>query len=329
MGEFKDKHEKCSHYAGPMSTSSPAASKTADMPSAQELLVFLTLNESGSITDAAEDLHLSQSQLSRILQRLERKLSVTLFRRSTAGLRLTPEGEIFTGTASALQNSYIHNMRQFRNELAGETGEVRLSILPSMAFEFLGSWTDAFRKSHPQATITATDDISGSALQQLESGTVDVAISACLLRLPDGRERQLFPKLDDLNLTAILSERFALVSPPGTEVPSEMTWDYALGHSTVGFTPAASVHRCMSQISQLEGIAYQPETLTNSPLTIAGMVESGLGSSIVPESNLGIMRIRQLVTTPLEGYRRIVCVATADSEQTALVRHFVTMLTTK
>lgn len=308
---------------------STTISRTADMPSAQELLVFITLNSSGSITDAAEELHLSQSQLSRILQRLEQKLSVTLFRRSTAGLRLTVEGELFTRTALALQNSYIHHMRQFRNELAGETGEVRLSILPSMAFEFLGSWTDAFRKSHPQATITATDDISGSALQQLRAGTVDVAISACLLRLPDGRERHLFPEVEALNLTPILSESFALVSPPDTDLPAETTWDHALRHSTVGFTPAASVHRCLSQISQLEGISYQSEALTNSPLTIAGMVESGLGSSIVPESNLGIMRIRRLVTTSLAGYRRIVCVATADSELTALVRHFVTMLTTK
>lgn len=312
-----------------MSTNPLPLFRTADMPSAQELLVFNSLNAFGSITDAAEELHLSQSQLSRILQSLERKLSVRLFVRSTAGLRLTVEGELFTRTALALQNSYIHNMRQFRNELAGETGEVRLSILPSMAFEFLGSWTDAFRKSHPQATITATDDISGSALQQLEAGAIDVAISACLLRLPDGRERQLFPELDTLNLVPILSESFAFVSSPDSETRSEMTWEYALGHSTVGFTPAASVHRCMSQISRLEGIAYRPETLTNSPLTIAGMVESGLGSSIVPESNLGIMRIRRLITTPLEGYRRIVCVATAHSKQTALVRHFVSMLTAK
>lgn len=310
-----------------MSSTTPF--ETADMPSAQELLVFITLNSAGSITEAAEELHLSQSQLSRVLQRLEQKLSVKLFRRSTAGLKLTVEGGLFTRTAAALQNSYLHNMRQFRNELAGETGEVRLSILPSMAFELLGSWTDAFRKSHPQATITATDDISGSSLHQLQDGTVDVAISACLLRLPDGRERQLFPELESLNLTPILSEGFAVVSPPGTEVPNEVTWEFAIGGCRVGFTPAASVHRCMSQISQIEGIPYQPEALTNSPLTIAGMVEAGLGSSIVPESNLGIMKIRRLATSPLEGYRRIVCVATSGSEHTALVRHFVTMLTAK
>lgn len=307
--------------------SSPASVSITEMPSAQELHVFIALNESGSITEAAEELHLSQSQLSRILQRLERKLSVTLFRRSTAGLRLTVEGELFARTALALQNSYIQNMRRFRNEAAGETGEVRLSILPSMAFEFLGSWTDAFRRFHPQASITATDDISGNALQQLRAGTVDVAISACLLRLPDGRERHLFPEFKSLNLTPILSEGFALVSPPGTEASLQPNWPEALGRCTVGFTEAASVYRCMTQISQAEGVAYQPEALTNSPLTIAGMVESGLGSSIVPESNLGIMKIRRLATSPLSGYRRIVCVATADTDQTALVRHFVTVLT--
>lgn len=297
------------------------------MPSVQELAVFTALQAAGSITDASEQLHLSQSQLSRILRGLEHKLRATLFHRSTAGLRMTAEGKLFARTSSNLRTAYLQQMHQFRNELAGEAGEVRVAVLPSMAFEFLGSWTETFRQSHPRATITATDDVSGNALRQVIEGTTDVAISACLLRMPDGQERRLFPELDTPRLIPLLAESFALVSPPEAELPANLDWDFSLSQATIGFTGLASVHRSLDLVAQNEGQAYRPETRTNSPLTIAGLVESGLGSAIVPESNLGIMNVRRLKTTRLSGYQRVVCIVAPATGQTTLVRHFINTLT--
>ena len=74
----------------------------ADGPSLRELEIFRVLADAHTITQAATDLHLSQSQLSRILRDLERRLGVPLFDRSTAGLRLTVEGHEFARTAQAI-----------------------------------------------------------------------------------------------------------------------------------------------------------------------------------------------------------------------------------
>ncbi len=58
----------------------------------EELQVFVSIVDSGSIVKASEQLGQSTSGLSRILQRLESKLNVTLLERTTRKLSLTQEG---------------------------------------------------------------------------------------------------------------------------------------------------------------------------------------------------------------------------------------------
>jgi DNA-binding transcriptional LysR family regulator len=61
----------------------------------EELLAFVTVIDSGSITAAAEALQQTVSGVSRALTRLEHKLDATLVRRTTRRLQLTDEGELF------------------------------------------------------------------------------------------------------------------------------------------------------------------------------------------------------------------------------------------
>jgi DNA-binding transcriptional LysR family regulator len=65
--------------------------------STDELLVFVTVIDSGSITAAAEKLQQTVSGVSRALTRLEKKLDTTLIRRTTRRLQLTEEGVLFLG----------------------------------------------------------------------------------------------------------------------------------------------------------------------------------------------------------------------------------------
>lgn len=304
----------------------PAAFDSSTMPSVREIKVFLALGMAHSITDASERLHLSQSQLSRILRGLEEKLATKLFQRSTAGLTLTPEGKIFRGTALNLQMTYLQQMHRFNSELAGESGEVRLTILPSIAFNSLSTWTESFRQSYPQATVTTVDDISGQGLHELLEGRTDVAISACLLRTADGQEHTLFPELNRLKVIPLFAEQFFFVSGPETQVLDKADWKFAFQHANLGFTEKTSIHRSLEMISQFEKAPYLPETRTNSPLTIAGLVGAGLGATIVPDSNLGMMKLKRLPTTPLSGYYRVVCVVTTDTRQTNLVQQFINTL---
>ena len=292
----------------------------------RDLEVFRTLADSPTITEAALTLHLSQSQLSRILRDLERRLGVPLFDRSTAGLRLTAEGQEFARTTQAILDARTREMRAFTSRIAGDAGDLRVSVLPSMAFERMAIWTNRFRERHPRATLTATDDVSGNGITAVMSGDTDVAISAARLRLPDGEERPLFPETRGVTVTPLVSERFHLVAPASADLPASPSWEFALAHLGVGYTATSGVQRCLERIAAEEGVAAQAEMRTNSPLTIAGLVEAGLGWSIVPTSNLGLMRVRDLATAELPGYERVVCIVIPEVDPAPLARHFVDSL---
>ena len=59
----------------------------------KDLLIFLTLADTGNLTRTAEKLYLSQPTLSKRLQNMEADLGAALFLRSKQGVTLTPAGE--------------------------------------------------------------------------------------------------------------------------------------------------------------------------------------------------------------------------------------------
>ena len=59
-----------------------------------KLRVFHAVASAGSLTHAGDELHLSQSAISRQIRGLEEQLGATLFHRHARGLLLTEQGEL-------------------------------------------------------------------------------------------------------------------------------------------------------------------------------------------------------------------------------------------
>jgi DNA-binding transcriptional LysR family regulator len=69
------------------------------MDSTSDLRVFVRVMDRGSFSNAAKDLGLTPSAVSKLISRLEDRLGVRLLERSTRRLALTPEGETFLSRA--------------------------------------------------------------------------------------------------------------------------------------------------------------------------------------------------------------------------------------
>ena len=65
-----------------------------------KLRIFHAAAEAGSFTHAGEQLHMSQSAVSRQISALEANLKVTLFHRHARGLVLTEQGELLNRTVA-------------------------------------------------------------------------------------------------------------------------------------------------------------------------------------------------------------------------------------
>jgi DNA-binding transcriptional LysR family regulator len=73
--------------------------------------IFVAVVEAGSFSNAAEQLHLTRSAVSKSIARLEDRLGVSLFKRTTRTLSLTAEGTLF----------YEHSRRALKEITTAET----------------------------------------------------------------------------------------------------------------------------------------------------------------------------------------------------------------
>lgn len=92
-------------------------------PNANDLYIFISVVRHGSFSQAARELSISVSQVSKRIHHLEISLQVQLFIRSDKSIILTKEGEKVLSEAIAVMNQmsqFIHQISDFKSNLAGE-----------------------------------------------------------------------------------------------------------------------------------------------------------------------------------------------------------------
>ena len=65
----------------------------------QQLKYIITVAETGTITEAAAKLFISQPSLTNAVKELEKEMNVTIFDRTNKGISVSKEGEVFLGYA--------------------------------------------------------------------------------------------------------------------------------------------------------------------------------------------------------------------------------------
>ena len=87
------------------------------------LKYVISIAENGSINKAAAELHVAQPNLSRVVKEMEADLGIQFFRRSSKGMTLTPDGELFVNQARKILEQIDKLESLYR-----ETGKQRFSI---------------------------------------------------------------------------------------------------------------------------------------------------------------------------------------------------------
>lgn len=92
-----------------------------------KLRIFYKVATAGSLTHAGEELHLSQSAVSRQIRALEDSLDVTLFHRHARGLILTEQGELLFAAAEAMNKNLDAATARIRDARDDVVGELRVT----------------------------------------------------------------------------------------------------------------------------------------------------------------------------------------------------------
>ena len=92
-----------------------------------KLRIFHKVAKAGSLTHAGEELHLSQSAVSRHIRALEESLDVTLFHRHARGLILTEQGELLFGATQDMTSKLDATAARIRDSEDDVVGELRVT----------------------------------------------------------------------------------------------------------------------------------------------------------------------------------------------------------
>jgi LysR family transcriptional regulator, glycine cleavage system transcriptional activator len=122
------------------------------LPSASALFVFEAAARYMSFTQAAGELSVTQSAVSRMIARFEAHLGVKLFRRSPAGIELTEEGRQLYDTVTGSFQRVAMTLEEIRRR-RGDKGTVTLSISSAFAMHWFMPRMDRFERALPDIDL--------------------------------------------------------------------------------------------------------------------------------------------------------------------------------
>ena len=139
-----------------------------------EVHTFKAVATSSSFTDAAEQLHVTQSTVSHQIRRLEERLGQVLFQRTTRSVSLTLAGERFLPYADQLLS--MSNAAEQSVSSDNMVGEVRIGVPEEFAYLYLPQLLKRFRLHYPNVALSMEVDVSATLKEKLRSGGLDMAL---------------------------------------------------------------------------------------------------------------------------------------------------------
>jgi DNA-binding transcriptional LysR family regulator len=220
----------------------------------------------GSLSRAAESLHVSQPALSQALGELERRLGTPLFERTGRGRRPTAAGE----EAIRFAEETLALAEEFRRRLdalhAGETGRLRVGMIDAAGLYVLPDVVRRFRALHPRVELSLSVATSGELLAGLRAFALELAFV-------------VGPVLDgDLAAEEVLREPLYVYAPAAgiadSAGASEARWVlYPHGSRTRAIIDAAFA---------LAGIRPDIALESGNPQVLRQMVAMGMGRTVLP-----------------------------------------------
>jgi DNA-binding transcriptional LysR family regulator len=218
------------------------------------LRYFTSVARHRSIREAAEELHVAQSALSRQIQKLEQELGVPLFQRHARGVELTSAGEIFLRHA----RSSLRQDERVRSELDAlkglRHGTINMQSIESLVPGVLPQVILGFSKRHPGITFNVTVDRSDQILAAVREGRTDIGLVFYPTAEPE--VSSVFKMREPL--VALMSPRHPLAKKAKVSLAESIGYPIALPLKNSG-------SRVLIDIAcKAGGIAMRPVLETNS-----------------------------------------------------------------
>ncbi|MDD2338358.1 MAG: LysR family transcriptional regulator [Geobacteraceae bacterium] len=141
------------------------------------LEIVRAVDQHGSLTAAADKLHLTQSALSHSIHKLEDQLGVAIWRREGRSLRPTQAGEYLLAVANRLAPQFAHAEERLRQFAQGERGTLRIGMECHPCYQWLLKIASPYLTAWPAVDLDVKQKFQFGGISALFGYEIDLLVT--------------------------------------------------------------------------------------------------------------------------------------------------------
>ncbi|MBF59484.1 MAG: LysR family transcriptional regulator [Halomonas sp.] len=243
------------------------------------LRAFVAVARTGSVSRAAEQLHLTQPAISLKLKQLQANLGLTLFSRRPQGLALTPDGHALLPAAEKALTS-----AQAFEQTAGTLhstlrGKLSIGTIVDPEFLRLGAFLSRLMARAPQLETELHHGMSGSVLNRIEQGDLDVGFYLAPPGQGPGKDHEALAWRE---LTHFV---YHVIAPAGWENRLiDTRWEHLATLPWIVTPQDSAHHRLLKQALALSGAVPNRVAQVDQEACMLDLVRAGVGLSLARDA---------------------------------------------
>ncbi|GIO21842.1 LysR family transcriptional regulator [Oceanobacillus sp. J11TS1] len=241
----------------------------------RQLKYFIAVAEREHVSDAAFELHVAQSAVSRQISNLENELGVQLFERVGRNVHLTPIGKIYLSHVKSALKGLDYAKKQVDEYLDPERGSIKIGFPTSLASNLLPTVLSAFKKSYPNIRFQLRQGSYNFLIESVENRDIDLAFLGPVPdHLPDIIGKVLFME----NFYALIPNSHSKATKEAVSVRDLENEDFVL------FPEGYVLHQLVIDACIRAGFTPNIHSQGEDLDAIKGLVAAGMGITLLPES---------------------------------------------
>lgn len=234
----------------------------------EAMQVFISVVDSGSFSESARRLGLSQPSISRQLNRLEDHLGVRLLQRTTRRLSVTEVGQVYYEKARQIQRSVFEAHQSIRGYRETPSGTLRISAPYTWTDAIITPYIGEFLQLYPEINL---DIECNDSFQDIIEDRLDVVI-----RVGEPKTSSLIAvPFADIEMVACASP--AYIKKYGTpKTPKDLQ-----NHNSIVFEHYRQIQ--VTDASGIHAITLTGNISTNTVTVMQSAVHQSIGVTVLPD----------------------------------------------
>lgn len=242
------------------------------LPSLKQLQYLVALADEKSFSLAADYCYVTQPTLSAGISALENLLDEQLVDRTHKNVTLTPLGqETVERSRKVIEeaNAIVERIKYAKNPMAGP---VRIGMIPTIAPYLIPLMIPSFQKKYPKMEIQIKEELSARIVEDLDRGSLDLAIMA--FPYDTGR----------LETIKLFDEAFVLATPKNYwKTKESIDLEHLQGHNLLLLEEGHCLREHALAACKIQPPENKKTFSATSLATILQMVHQGYGVTLLPE----------------------------------------------